>query len=93
MDEQMARQDVQNLQELLDSTESKSKRHKDKAGEYCITFEHLEQYPFIMRQSAWELDWDKVWGLYDLCIGIPAFIINDAVVNQWSPMASSTSSQ
>ena len=46
-----------------------------------------------MWQSAWELDLDKVQGLYDLCIGIPAFIIDDAVINQWSPMASSTSPQ
>ena len=92
MDEQAASTDVQNLQELLDSTAIKSKKHRDKADEYHITFEHLEQYPFVMWQSAWELDWNKVWGLYDLGIGIPSFIIDDAVVDQWSPTASSAGS-
>ena len=41
----------------------------------------------------WQSAWDKVWGLYDLCIGIPSFIIDDAIVDQWSPTASSAGSQ
>ena len=93
MDEQAARTDVQKLQELLDRTASKSKKQKEKADEYCITFENLEQYPDVMRQSAWELEWDKVRALYDFCIGIPAFIIDDSIVAQWSLMASPSSSQ
>ena len=66
MDEQVARTDVEKLRELLDRTTSKSKKQKEKADEYCSTFENLEQYPYIMRQSAWELEWEKVWALYDL---------------------------
>ena len=46
-----------------------------------------------MRQSAWELESDKVWALYDFRIGIPAFIIDDSIVVQWLPMASPSSSQ
>ena len=69
MDEQAARTDIQKLQELLDSTASKSKQHKEKADEYRITFENLEQYPYIMWQLAWELEWDKVWDLHDLHYG------------------------
>ena len=93
MDKQTAKTDIQSLRELLDSTASKSKKHEEKADEYRITFKNLEQYPYVMRQLAWELEWDKVQGLYDLCIGVPAFIIDDAIVDQWSPMASPTGSQ
>ena len=60
MDKGAARNDMEKLQDLLASNFSKSKKLKDKADEYHITFENLEQYPYIMRQSAWELDWDKV---------------------------------
>ena len=93
MDEQVARTDVQKLQKLLDHTANKSKKQKEKADEYRITFENLEQFPYIMRQSAWELEWDKVRALYDFHIGVPVFIIDDSIVAQWSPMASPSSSQ
>ena len=58
-----------------------------------FTFKNLEQYPYVMRQSALELEWDKVWALYDFRIGVPTFIINDSIIAQWSPMASPSSSQ
>ena len=93
MDEQAAKSDVQGLGELLDSTASKSKKHKDKADEYWITFKHLEKFPYVMMQTAWELDWDKVQGLYDLCISIPTFIIDNAIIDEWSPTASSSGAQ
>ena len=41
-----------------------------------------------MQQSAWELDWDMVQALYCPCIGIPAFIIDNSIIAQWSSMAS-----
>ena len=93
MDEETARSDVEKLRELLDRTTSKSKKQKEKTEEQHITFENLEQYPYIMQQSAWELDWDKVQALYSFCIGIPAFIIDDSIVAQWSPTASPSSPQ
>ena len=31
--------------------------------------------------------------LYDFCIDIPSFIVDDAVLNQWSPMASPVGAQ
>ena len=52
MDEQAARTDVEKLRELLDHTTNKSKKQKEKADEYRITFENLEQYPYLMWQSA-----------------------------------------
>ena len=88
MDKQVDKSDVQGLGELLDSTASKSKKHKDKADECRFTFDHLEKFPYVMWQTAWELDRDKVQGLYDLRIGIPAFIIYDAIVDQWLPTVS-----
>ena len=91
MDAGAARHDMEELQNLLECKSSKSKNMKDKADEYRITFENLEQYPYVMWQSTWELDWDKVQALYNLCIGIPAFIVDDSVVVQWSPTASSSS--
>ena len=45
MDEQVAITNVQKVQEVLDRTTSKSKKQKEEADEYCITFENLEQYP------------------------------------------------
>ena len=69
------------------------KKQKEKTKEQRITFKNLEQYPYIMQQSAWELDWEKVQALYSFRIGVPAFIINDSIVAQWSPMASPSSSQ
>ena len=43
-----------------------------------------------MRQSAWELRWDRVHALYKTHSGIPAFIIDDSVIAQWSSKASLT---
>ena len=93
MDEETTRSDVGKLQELLDHTTNKSKKQKEKTEEQRITFENLEQYPYVMRQSAWELDWDKVQALYNFCIGVPAFIIDDSIIAQWLPTVSPSSSQ
>ena len=93
MDEEVARSDVEKLREMLDCTASKSKKQKEKTEEQCITFKNLEQYPYVMRQSAWELDWDKVQALYSFHIGIPAFIIDHSIIAQWSPTASPSSPQ
>ena len=93
MDEETARQDVASLRALLEATAPKGKKsskHKEKPDEEGITFENLEQYPFVMLQSAWELRWDRVHALYKAHSGIPAFIIDDAVIAQWSSKASLT---
>ena len=93
MDEEMARQDVASLHTLLEATAPKGKKsskHKEKLNEERITFENLEQYPFVMWQSAWELRWDRVHALYKAYSGIPAFIIDDSVIAQWSLKASLT---
>ena len=86
MDEETARQDVASLRTLLEATAPKGKKsskHKEMPDEERITFENLEQYPFIMRQSAWKLQWNRVHALYKVCSGIPAFIIDDSVIAQW----------
>ena len=80
IDEEAARLDIEKLQDLLECTTGKSKKQKGKTEEQCITFKNLEQYPYIMWQSAWELDWDKVQALYCSHIGIPAFIVNDSII-------------
>ena len=93
IDEEMARQDVASLGTLLEATAPKGKKsskHKEKPDEERITFENLEQYPFIMLQSAWELQWDRVHALYKAHNGILAFIIDDSVIAQWSSKASLT---
>ena len=87
MDEETARQDVASLRTLLGATAQKGKKsskHKEKPNEERITFENLEQYPFVMWQSAWELQWDRVHALYKMRSGIQAFIIDDSVIAQWS---------
>ena len=54
----------------------------------------LAQYPFVMRQSAWELWWDRVHALYKMHSGIPAVIIDDSVIAQWlSKVSVSTNPQ
>ena len=93
MDEEVARSDVEKLQDLLGCTAGKSKKQKGKTEEQCITFENLDQYPYIMRQSAWELNLGKVQALYCPCIGIPAFIIDNSIIAQWSSMESPSSPQ
>ena len=93
MDKEAARSDMEKLQDLLECTTGKSKKQKGKTEEQCITFENLDQYPYVMWQSPWELDWDKVQALYCPCIGIPAFIINSSIIAQWSSMASPSSPQ
>ena len=93
MDEEAARLDVEKLQDLLESTASKSKKQKGKTEEQHITFENLDQYPYVMWQSAWEQDWDKVQALYCPCIGIPMFIIDNSIIAQWSSMVSPSSPQ
>ena len=93
MDEEMARQDVASLCTLLEANAPKGKKsskHKEKSDEERITFENLEQYQFVMLQSAWELWWDRVHTLYKMCSGIPAFIIDDSVIAQWSSKVSLT---
>ena len=93
MDEQAARSDVEKLQDLLECTTGKSKKQKGKTEEQHITFENLDQYPYVMWQSAWELDWDKVQALYCPHIGIPTFIIDGSIIAQWLSMASPSSPQ
>ena len=93
MDKQLARLDVEKLQDLLECTAGKSKKQKGKTEEQCITFENLDQYPYIMQQSAWELDWDKVQALYCPHIGIPTFIIDSSIIAQWSSTVSPSSPQ
>ena len=91
MDEETAQQDVASLCTLLGATAPKGKKsskHKEKPDEESITFENLEQYPFVMGQSAWELQWDRVHALYKTRSGIPAFIIDDSVIAQWLSKAS-----
>ena len=91
MDMETAQQDVASLCALLGATAPKGKKsskHKEKPNEERITFENLEQYPFVMRQSAWELWWDRVYALYKMRSGIPAFIIDDSVIAQWSSKVS-----
>ena len=93
MDKETARQDVASLCTILEATAPKGKKsskHKEKPDEERITFENLEQYPFIMLQSAWELQWDRVHALYKARSGILAFIIDDSVIAQWSSKASLT---
>ena len=90
MDEETARQDVASVCALLGATAPKGKKsskHKEEPDEERITFENLEQYPFVMLQSAWELQWDRVHTLYKVCSGIQAFIIDDSVIAQWSSKA------
>ena len=87
MDEEMAQQDVARLCTLLEATAPKGKKsnkHKEKPDEERITFENLEQYSFVMLQLAWEPWWDRVHALYKVHSGIPAFIIDDYVIAQWS---------
>ena len=97
MDEETARQDVASLHTLLEATAPKGKKsskHKEKPDEERITFENLEQYPFIMLQPAWELQWDRVHSLYKARSGILAFIIDDSVIAQWlSKVSLATSPQ
>ena len=91
MDEETAQQDVASLRTLLEATAPKGKKsskHKEKPDEERITFENLEQYPFVMLQSAWELQWDRVHALYKTCSSISAFIIDDSVIAQWSSKVS-----
>ena len=88
MDEQAAKSDVQGLSDLLKSTASKSKKHRDRGDEYRITFEHLEKFPYVMWQTAWELDWDRVQVLYDFHLRILAFTVNNAIIDQWLPTVS-----
>ena len=91
MDEETAQQDVASLHTLLEATTPKGKKsskHKEKPDEERITFENLEQYPFIMLQSVWELQWDRVHTLYRARSSIPAFIIDDSVIAEWSLKAS-----
>ena len=56
--------------------------------EDSITYEHLEQFPYVMRQLARELDWDRVQALYCFHIGIPTFIVDDSIIAQWLPTTS-----
>ena len=93
MDKQAARSDVEKLWELLDHTTGKSKKQKEKTEEQCTTYENLEQYPYIMWQSAWELDLDKMQALYCFRIGIPPFIIGNPIIAQWLPTVSPSSPQ
>ena len=91
MDEEVARLDMERLRDLLESIAGKSKKQKGKTAKQHITFENLDQYPYVMWQSALELDWDKVQALYCPRIGIPTFIIDNSIIAQWSSTASPSS--
>ena len=91
MDEEMAQQDVASLCALLETTATKGKKsliHKEKPDEERITFKNLGQYPYVMQQLDWVLQWNRVHALYKTRSGILAFIIDDSVIAQWSSKAS-----
>ena len=90
MDETRAQSDILHFQEWLHKT-TKSKHQKTKADELLITFEDLNNFPYIMQQSTWVLDCVK--GLYDFHLGIPAYIVDDEVLHQWLSKASSHGTQ
>ena len=52
MDKQAIRSDVEKLRELLDHTTGKSKKQKEKTEKQLITYENLEQYPYLMQQTV-----------------------------------------
>ena len=93
MDEEVAWSDVEKLQEQLESTAGKNKKQKGKTEKQHITFKNLDQFPYVMQQSAWELEWDMVQALYCPCIGIPTFIIDNSIIAQWSSTVSPSSPQ
>ena len=71
LDEGKAQCDINGLQEQLQKS-SKSKHQKTKPDEQCITFKELTGFPYVMWQSAWELDWDRMKALYDFRLGVSA---------------------
>ena len=49
----------------------------------ALTFEDLEEFPLVMRQTEWSLPWGDVNAIFWVCNAIPAFVVEEAIYNSW----------
>ena len=51
--------------------------------EDLLTFDMMECHPLIMDQKAYEFQWDKVDGLYQFIDKLPAWVMDDQIMELW----------
>ena len=52
--------------------------------EQLLTYDMIERYPLITDQTAYTFRWHKVDGLYQFIDRLPAWIVDDDIMKQWS---------
>ena len=52
--------------------------------ESLITFQDLDDFPLVVQQWEFEVQWRQTNALYFFTDGIPAYIIDEEVFIQWS---------
>ena len=54
------------------------------AKEELLTFNMLERLPLITDQVAYKFQWDKVDALYQFVDRLPAWVVDDHIVDIWA---------
>ena len=52
--------------------------------EQLLTFDMLEHHPLVMDQVAYEFQWDRVDTLYQFVDRLPAWVVDDEIVDMWA---------
>ena len=52
--------------------------------EQLLTFDMLEHYPLVTDQVAYELRWDRVDALYQFVDRLPAWVVDDEIIDMWA---------
>ena len=54
-----------------------------KTKEELLTFDMLERYPPVTNQVEYEFQWDKVDALYEFVDRLPAWVMDDEIIDIW----------
>ena len=52
--------------------------------EQLLTFDMLECHPLVTDQVAYEFQWDKVDALYQFVNRLPAWVVDDEIIDVWA---------
>ena len=79
-------QQVAQLKQEIDDSRAYYNRLGDAfvSKEQLLTFDMLERHPLVTDQVAYEFQWDRVDTLYQFVDRLPAWVVDDEIVDVWA---------
>ena len=80
------KQQVAQLKEEINDSRAYYSRLGDAfvSKEQLLTFDMLERHPLVTDQVAYEFQWDKVDALYQFVDRLPAWVVDDKIIDVWA---------